>query len=93
MRLGALAWSDIAAALRLGSRQAAEQRRLRLGSSGRDRDVTATRRTRSEVRAGDQQAGTRISRLGAAAPALTAARDALNSALAAARTLGNRDDE
>lgn len=36
-RRAGLTWSDIAAPLRLGSRQAAEQRPLRLGSSGRNR--------------------------------------------------------
>ena len=148
-RRAGLTWTEIAAGLNLGSRQAAEQRRLRLGGTGPTRDVARSRATRRDLRAADDFAGVRVARLRAtaghvadtlavaapathadlvrlaqqtlrtatgatpgalvdlatlaaadlsripraAAPALGAALDALNSALAAARSLDSRDDQ
>ncbi|GAA5183885.1 hypothetical protein GCM10023322_24150 [Rugosimonospora acidiphila] len=55
-RAGA-SWTEIASALGLRSRQAAEQRRLRLGASDAGRDATEARRRRQRQRSVDNAAG------------------------------------
>ncbi|MGC9666552.1 hypothetical protein ACNTMW_08325 [Planosporangium sp. 12N6] len=58
-RAGGLSWTEIASALGLRSRQAAEQRRLRLGAPA-GRDATQAREQRQRQRTGDAAAGGRI---------------------------------
>lgn len=82
-RRAGLTWSEIAAASHLRSRQAAEQRRLRLGSTLRTRDVTESRAAKRELRNGDRHAGLRIARLRATV-AHTA--DAISIAVAESHT-------
>lgn len=63
VRDSGVSWHDIAAALGLRSRQAAEQRRLRLKSAQVGRDPTEARRHRRDQLAADRGAGERIVRL------------------------------
>jgi hypothetical protein len=65
-RAGA-SWTDIAAALGLHSRQAAEQRRLRLGAADAASDPAAVRARRRRQQNLDTRAGTAIIALRAAA--------------------------
>lgn len=58
-----VSWPDIATALGLRSRQAAEQRRLRLTSTQANRDPTSARRHRRDQLAADSAAGERVIRL------------------------------
>jgi hypothetical protein len=67
-----LSWSDIAAALGLHSRQAAEQRRLRLGEAD---DIKAARSRRRRIRSDDAHAGAAVTRLRHAAAQLADAID------------------
>ncbi len=68
-------WTQIAAALGLRSRQAAEQRRLRLGAPGSRRDPAAARERRQRQRVGDAAAGEQIVALRAAVRDLAAGID------------------
>jgi hypothetical protein len=58
-----VSWPHIAVALGLRSRQAAEQRRLRLTSTQANRDPTRARRHRRDQLAADNAAGERVIRL------------------------------
>lgn len=68
-------WTQIADALGLRSRQAAEQRRLRLDAPGDRRDPNKTRERRQRQQAGDAAAGEQIVALRAAVRELTTAID------------------
>jgi hypothetical protein len=68
-RTGGASWATIAAALGLGTRQAAEQRHLRL-TGEQSRDITPTRRTRQRQRSVDTQHGPAIAHLRTAARTL-----------------------
>jgi hypothetical protein len=68
-------WAEIALALGLRSRQAAEQRRLRLGTHTEGRDVGEVRERRRRQREADATAGKTIVALREAVTALAAAID------------------
>jgi DNA-binding transcriptional MerR regulator len=59
VRASGVSWHDIATALGLRSRQAAEQRRLRLAPARVNRDPTEARRHRRDQQAADAAAGER----------------------------------
>jgi hypothetical protein len=65
-REGDVSWGEVAAALRLRSRQAAEQRWLRLTSSDAGRDAVTARRRRRHQRIVDTSAGPAVVALRAA---------------------------
>ncbi|WP_239097011.1 hypothetical protein [Asanoa ferruginea] len=68
-RLGGASWATIAGALGLATRQAAEQRYLRL-TGDQSRDVRPTRQTRQRQRSVDTQHGPAIAHLRATARTL-----------------------
>ena len=68
-RTGGVSWATIAGALGLGTRQAAEQRFLRL-TGYQSRDIAPTREIRKRQRSVDTQHGPAIARLRAAARTL-----------------------
>ena len=72
-------WTDIAGVLGLRSRQAAEQRRLRLGAAEAATDPSAVRARRRRQQIVDKSSGTAISMLRVTAANLASALDALPS--------------
>jgi hypothetical protein len=78
-RRSGASWNEIASALRLRSRQAAEQRRLRLGSGDERRDAGEIRRRRQRQRIVDNRAGQEIIELRVAVEDLAAGIDAAGS--------------
>lgn len=66
-RAGGASWATIAKALALTSRQAAEQRFLRLTPTGRTREIAPTRASRKRQQSVDNQHGPTITKIRAAA--------------------------